>query len=255
MIRVFCFVLFTGLFNVAFPQTPTNYLMGKTTGVLPYLEFGLGSDRLGGAKIGFLDTGIVIKVADSTQANYKVQLSRNHFAYLQKSNFQKDSNTRLSPYYLTNSWLVYGDEKYDYVSLGLDEKLPYKSIQQIDPSRIVIDIMGVTSNTNWITQRSTAKEIKNAYYEQVEDDVFRVFIDLKHDQHWGYSIYYEGKKLVIKVKRQPPDLSLANLKIAIDAGHGGDNSGAAGVTSNIQEKKYTLLIPSKVYICIYNCRC
>jgi len=246
MIRFLCLVMFTGLFKVTFPQTPSTYLMGKTTGVLPYIEYGLGSDRLGGAKIGFLDTGIVIKVADSTQANYKVQLSRDHFAYLQKNHFQKDSNTRLSPYYLTNSWLVYGDEKYDYVSVGLDEKLPYKSIQQIDPCRIVVDIMGATSNTNWITQRSTAKEIKNAYYEQVEDDVFRVFIELKHEQHWGYSISYEGKKLVIKVKRQPPDLSLAKLKIAIDAGHGGDNSGAAGVTSNIQEKKYTLLIAKEL---------
>lgn len=247
MIRFPCFIVLSCLFAVAArSQPPTTYLMGKTTGTLPYLEYGLGADRLGGAKMTFLDTGVVIRVADSTLVNYKVQLSKNHFAYLQKSNFLKDSNTRPQPYYLTNSWLVYGDDKYDYVSVGLDEKLPYKSIQQIDPGRIVIDIMGATSNTNWITQRSTAKEIKNAYYEQVEDDVFRVFIELNHDQHWGYSIYHEGKKLVIKVKRQPPDLSLAQLKIAIDAGHGGDNTGAAGGTSRIQEKKYTLLIAKEL---------
>lgn len=247
MIRFLCFIVLSGLFAVkARSQPPVRYLMGKTTGTLPYLEYGLGSDRLGGAKMTFLDTGVVIKVVDSTLVNYKVQLSKDHFAYLQKSNFLKDSNTRPQPYYLTSSWLAYGDDKYDYVSVGLDEKLPYKSIQQIGPGRIVIDIMGATSNTNWITQRSTAKEIKNAYYEQVEDDVFRVFIDLKHEQHWGYSIYYEGKKLVIKVKRQPPDLNLAKLKIAIDAGHGGDNTGAAGGTSRIQEKKYTLLIAKEL---------
>lgn len=247
MIRFLCFIVLSGLFTVAArSQPPANFIMGKTTGILPYLEYGLGSDRLGGAKMTFLDTGVVIKVSDSTLVNYKVQLSKDHFAYLQKSSFQKDSNTRLQPYYLTNSWLVYGDDNYDYVSVGLDEKLPYKSIQQIDPGRIVVDIMGATSNTNWITQRSTAREIKNAYYEQVEDDVFRVIIELKHDQHWGYSIYYQGKKLVIKVKRQPPDLRLAKLKIAIDAGHGGDNTGAVGATSNIQEKKYTLLIAKEL---------
>jgi N-acetylmuramoyl-L-alanine amidase len=105
------------------------------------------------------------------------------------------------------------------------------------PSRIVVDIFGATSNTNWITQRSSTKEIKNAYYEQTEDDVFRVIIELKHPQHWGYSIYYQGKRLVIKVKRQPEGLSLKKLKVAVDAGHGGDNNGATGGTTGIQEKK------------------
>jgi N-acetylmuramoyl-L-alanine amidase len=142
--------------------------------------------------------------------------------------------------------MVNGDDKYDYVTISLDEKLPYRSIQQINPSRIVVDIFGATSNTNWITQRSSAKEIKNAYYEQTEDDVFRVLIELKHPQHWGYSIYYQGKKLVIKVKRQPADLYLEKMKIAIDAGHGGDNKGATGKTTGISEKEYTLLIAKEL---------
>ena len=54
-----------------------------------------------------------------------------------------------------------------------------------------MDIFGATSNTNWITQLSSAKEIKNAWYEQPEDDVMRVIIELKHQQHWGYSIFYD----------------------------------------------------------------
>jgi N-acetylmuramoyl-L-alanine amidase len=194
----------------------------------------------------FLDTSVLVKVVDSTIINYKVQLSKNHFAYLAKTSFVKDSTFKIKPYYLSGSWIVNGDDKYDYVTISLDEKLPYRSIQQINPSRIVIDIFGVTSNTNWITQKSSAKEIKNAYYEQTEDDVFSVIIELKHAQHWGYSIYYQGKKLVIKVKRQPPDLSLEKIKIAIDAGHGGDNNGAPGETTGILEKNYTLLIAKEL---------
>lgn len=223
-----------------------NFLAGKTTGILPFLEFGLGEDRLGGAKMTYLDTSVLIKVIDSTIINYKVQLSKNHVAWLAKTSFIKDSTKNIQPYYLTNSWLVNGDDKYDYVTVSLDEKLPYRSIQQINPSRIAVDIFGATTNTNWITQRSSAKEIKNAYYEQTEDDVFRIIIELKHAQHWGYSIYYQGKKLVIKVKRQPADLGLEKIKIAVDAGHGGDNNGAPGGTTGILEKKYTLLIAKEV---------
>ncbi|HKB44038.1 MAG TPA: N-acetylmuramoyl-L-alanine amidase, partial [Chitinophagaceae bacterium] len=226
-------------------SSSNDFIAGRTTGPLPYLKYGLGEDRLGGAKMTFLDTNIIIKVVDSSKDDYKVQLSKNHFAYIPKVNFKKDS-AHIQPYYLTNKWLVWGDDQYDYISIILDEKLPYKSIQQINPSKIVVDIFGITSNTNWITQLSTAKEIKNAYYEQPEDDVFRVIIELNHSQHWGYSIYYEEKKLIIRIKRQPPVLELEKLKVAVDAGHGGENGGAEGVTSHIAEKKYNLLFAKEL---------
>ena len=90
-------------------------------------------------------------------------------------------------------------------------KLPYQSFQLVDPAKIVVDIYGATNNTNWITQLQSVKEIKNVYYEQKEDDVFRITIELKHAQHWGHQLYYAGNTLVIKVKHQPDNLSLKNL--------------------------------------------
>ena len=221
-------------------------MTGKTIGSLPYLEYGLGADRLGGAKMTYLDTSIIMRVVDSTIGNYKVQLSKNHWAYLPKENFKRDSTIKVQSYYLTNSWMVNGDSLYDYVMVNLDDRLPYSSMQLVNPSKIVVDIYGATSNTNWITQRSSAKEVKSVSYEQLEDDVFRVVIDLKHQQHWGYSIYYQGKRLVIKVKRQPTDLSLDNMRVAVDAGHGGENNGASGVKTGILEKRYTLLIAQQL---------
>ncbi len=222
------------------------FIPGKTTGSLPYLEYGLGDDRLGGAKMTYLDTNIVLRVVDSTKDDYKVLLSQNHFAYLPKSNFTADTVVRSKPYYLTGTCKVYGDDTSDYFTIFLDERLPYKSKQEIGPSRIVVDIFGATSNTNWITQLRSVKEIKNVWYEQVEDDVFRVTIDLAHAQHWGYHIYYEEKKLVVKVRRQPAELKLKGLKVAIDAGHGGENVGAKGVSSGIAEKNYTLKIATEL---------
>jgi N-acetylmuramoyl-L-alanine amidase len=141
---------------------------------------------------------------------------------------------------LTGSWRVWGDSLYDYVTVGLPEKLPYRSQQQVEPSRIVVDIFGAVSNTNWITQLKTVQEIKNVWYEQIEDDVFRVFIELKHQQHWGHAISYRGNILQVRVKRQPASLKLKDLKIAVDAGHGGAQTGASGLTTKILEKDYTL---------------
>ena len=229
----------------SFSQNTQQLFFGRTTGKLSFLEYGIGDDRLGGAKMTFLDTNILVKVVDSFKTDYKVQLSKNHSAYIDKGSIIKEL-ARPPKEYLTNSWKVYGDSAFDYISISLDEKLPYRSIQQIDPSRIMVDIFGAESNTNWITQINTTKEIKNAYYEQTEDDVMRVIIDLKHKQHWGYSISYTGNKLTIKIKRQPVHLDLKYLIIAVDAGHGGTNIGADGVTSKILEKNYTLLIAKQL---------
>ncbi len=241
MIRIF--LLFSLLQSLTVSgQVNPEIIAGKTTGPLPFLNYGLGEDRLGGAKMTYLDSNIVVKVVDSVNDDYKIELSKNHFAYLPKVNFKRDSSVIIRPFYLTGSWKVYGDDKYDYVTVSVDGKLPYRSIQRINPARIVVDIFGAASNTNWITQLSTVKEIKNTWYEQIEDDVFRIYIELKHNQHWGYFIFYENDKLVIRVKRQPALLTLNKLRIAVDAGHGGENSGASGVTSKVLEKNYTLKI-------------
>ena len=236
--------------NAVAQDTGSKYFLATTKGKLSFLEYGLGDDRLGGAKMTFLDSNIVLKVVDSFGIDYKVQLSKYHSAWIDKHSVERIPGKLQVPYYLTGSWKVFGDDKYDYVSVGLDEKLPYRSIQQINPSKIVVHIFGATSNTNWITQLKTTKEIKNVFYEQTEDDVFRVTIELKHTQHWGHLIYYDtiGKKLIVQVKRQPPVLDIKKLRIAVDAGHGGDNSGASGVTSNVLEKEYTLKIAKQLQL-------
>jgi N-acetylmuramoyl-L-alanine amidase len=243
-------VLFLVKNFVSFAQDSVWY--GRTTGKLPFLEYGIGDDRLGGAKMNYLDSNILLKIVDSFKSDYKVQLSRFHSAYIAKESvvlIQKQAGKPIvHNAHLSSSFKVFGDSAFDYVAISLDEHFPYHSFQLISPSRIAIDIFGVTSNTNWITQLRSAKEIKNTWYEQVEDDVLRVFIELKHQQHWGHSIAYDtiGNRLIVRVKRQPTVLDIRKLRIAVDAGHGGDNSGASGVVSNILEKNYTLVIAKEL---------
>ncbi|MEP7251673.1 MAG: N-acetylmuramoyl-L-alanine amidase [Ginsengibacter sp.] len=238
---VLLLLLFCYLKSFSQIKLPLDFYV-KTIDSLPYLEYGIGEDRLGGAKMTFLDSNIILKVVDSFGTDYKVQLSQFHSAWIDKNSVTR-TEVFVPQQHLTGGWRVFGDSLNDYLTVLLDQRLPYKSTQEINPSRIVIDIFGATSNTNWINQLASATEIKNAWYEQAEDDVMRVFIELKHPQHWGYSIYYDSShRLTVKVKRQPANLKLKNLTIAVDAGHGGDNKGATGVKTNIKEKDYTLLI-------------
>jgi N-acetylmuramoyl-L-alanine amidase len=216
-----------------------------TKGRLCHLLFGLGTDRLGGAKIGYLDSMVLLNVVGKVGKQYKVRLSKYRAAFIDEDSLQFLPKGSFTPASLTDRWTLYGDSAYDYVQLGLFARLPYQSFQLVNPSKIVVDVFGATNNTNWITQLENTREIKHVSYEQVEDEVFRITIELKHAQHWGHQIYYKGNTLVIKIKHQPRDLSLNKLTIAVDAGHGGSNTGAGGPTGS-SEKMLTLAVSLKL---------
>ncbi|MEJ7676427.1 MAG: N-acetylmuramoyl-L-alanine amidase [Segetibacter sp.] len=182
----------------------------------------------------------MLKITDSANEMYEVQLSKAHTAFINKYDVRIDTATLHRPFYLTNSFSVKGDEFYDYLNISLDEKLPYKSWMEINPAKIFLEIYGVQSNTNWVTQLRSAKEIKDVYFNQAEDDIVRVTIELKHKQHWGYFVFYNNNMLRLRVRRQPSSLKVKRLFIAVDAGHGDSNEGALGVTDKGPEKTYTL---------------
>jgi len=219
-----------------------------TTGKLPQLAYSSGEDRLGSAKMGYIDTSVVMKVIDTVKNLYKVQLSALHYAFIEKTYTQPFPDTMLSTA-LCESWRVKGgdesdSDRIDSVSFSITGRVPYKSWMEINPSRIKIELYNVQSNINWITQLTSAKAVKNVWYEQIESDVLQITIELVKQQHYGYSIGYNGKSLLLKIRRLPT--SIRNMTIAIDAGHGGTNLGASGIASGILEKNYTILFAKEL---------
>ncbi|MEO7443876.1 MAG: N-acetylmuramoyl-L-alanine amidase [Ferruginibacter sp.] len=212
---------------------------------MAYMDYGLGEDRLGGAKIGYLDQGVQVNIIGKVNDAYKIRLAQNRTAFIPGEHLDLLPKGAMTTSNLTGSWKVYGDETYDYVTVGMPAKLPYQSKQLLSPSRLVIDVFGAVSNTNWITQLQNTKEVTDVDYEQVSDDIFRIYINLKHAQHWGHQVYYNGNILVIKIKQQPAVLALNKMTIAVDAGHGGSNDGATGITG-AQEKSLTLAVALKL---------
>nr|WP_294903347.1 N-acetylmuramoyl-L-alanine amidase [uncultured Lacibacter sp.] len=227
-----------------FAMMAAEGLLLETKGKIPYILVGLGEDRLGGTKMGYVDSLVRLKAVSKVGNKYCVQLSKNRQAYIEEEhvNVLPQNYTASS---LTGNMRVWGDSSFDYISLPLSERLPYQTFQQVNPSRIVVDVFGATSNTNWITQMSGTKEISTVSYQQTEQDIFRINIDLEHKQHWGHRIYYSGNNLIIRIKRQPEILALSNLVIAVDAGHGGSNKGAFGLTG-VMEKDMTLAIAKEL---------
>ncbi|MDD8019383.1 MAG: N-acetylmuramoyl-L-alanine amidase, partial [Bacteroidota bacterium] len=219
--------------------------VAEVIGKRPYFNAGLGADRLGGAKLGFISPGVKVTVIGKVGDQYKIHLGETMIGWLPEEFAKLLPQETPLPHALTSSISVTGNGNDDIVNLILTDKVPYTSEQLVSPAAIVVNVYGASSNTNWVTQHLSAENIEQVKWTQVSAEQFQLYITLKQKQHWGYDIAYEGSSLRIKIKRAPKiqdiDKVLKGLKIAIDAGHGGDNNGAIGATG-IKEKDVNLSI-------------
>jgi len=232
-----------GLVSILGDRLP---FIAEVQGTRPFFNVGLGTDRLGGARLGFIQPGVLLQIDGKAGQMYRVRLSDDMTAWIQSRFINIFSSETPPPRAMAGSISTAGSPAADVVSLQLGKKLPFLTQQLINPNRIVVDIYGVTSNTTWVTHHLSAEGIRNITWEQVSTDQYRLQIELNHSLHWGYRIEYsEFGNMYIIIRRPPvfpdPENILQGRIIAVDAGHGGTNKGALG-TTGAMEKDITLAI-------------
>lgn len=202
-----------------------------------YFNYGKGQDRLGGAKVCFVDAGIPLEVVEEYGDLYKVKVAENKYFHIPKEYTSPIEEAPVRDV-TTNNWSVTNMGDFDRVAISLNAKHPYTIRHELSDKSIVLDIYGAQCNSNWLTQRLPLGMVKYVDLEQVEYDVFRAKIFL-NDYSWGTKVYYEGSTLTIDVKHQPA-LTLKGLVVGVDAGHGGPTSTGAVSISGLKEKELNL---------------
>ena len=202
-----------------------------------YFNYGKGQDRLGGAKVCFVDAGIPLEVVEEYGDLYKVKVAENKYFHIPKEYTSPIEEAPVRDV-TTNNWSVSDMGDFDRVAISLNTKHPYTVRHELSDKSIVLDIYGAQCNSNWLTQKVPLGMVKYVDLEQVEYDVFRAKIFLQ-DYSWGTRIYYEGNTLMVDVMHKPA-LTLKGLVVGVDAGHGGPKSTGAVSISGLKEKELNL---------------
>ncbi|MCE3235713.1 MAG: cell wall hydrolase/autolysin [Vampirovibrio sp.] len=130
------------------------------------------------------------------------------------------------------------------VRLAFGDALPYACPIQLEsvPSermnRLHVRLYGVCSHCDFIQYPPDDGVIRQLHWRQVAEHVLELWIDL-HRPLCGYDYAWENGELHVTVKSLPA--RLADIKVLIDPGHGGQETGSTGL-NGLPEKDLNLTI-------------
>ncbi len=204
------------------------------------LVYNLGAPRLGGPIRSELGPGVILKANGKIGRNYRVRLSGTENGFIGQDDVEVMPAETVSPSFYITSMSCGPGTGADIVSIPYSEPVPYEVIPEPDQNRIVITMFGVETANTWVSHRAGCKIIDKLTWEQTTPETYKIYVNLKSKDIWGYDLRRDGSRLVLRVKYPPVyDLAsekpLTGLKIAVEAGHGGSGTGAIGLSGLVEK--------------------
>lgn len=139
------------------------------------------------------------------------------------------------------------------VSFPLQVPVPV-SVQQSDRT-LTLTLYNTTAQTD-VIHLDDDPVISRLDWQQIAPNQVQYTFNFKQKQQWGYKLRYDGTTLILSLQHPPQigavseypnqsSLALSGIKIILDPGHGGTDSGTSGPTG-LNEKDVTLTMAKLV---------
>jgi N-acetylmuramoyl-L-alanine amidase len=221
-------------------RQPEDFPLVKVKNEFSRLTYNLGSPRLGGPIRAEFSPGVVLKTSGKFGSNYRVRLSNVESGIISEDDVELAGGTGIQPSYIVTGMTCGPAGDADIVTIPYLEPVSYEVYPDPNQKRLVITLFGAQSASTWVTHRKGCRIIDKLTWEQITPETFRAYVNLNSENIWGYDIRPSGRSLVLRLKYPPVfdpagEKPLAGLKIAIEAGHGGDNTGAIGLSGLVEK--------------------
>ena len=177
----------------------------------------------------FLPAGVKLAITGKHGRFYRARLTETEHAWVPESDVKLLSPGTPIPFSVIKLVSAEEWERKVGVKIFMQERLPFKIEQSLNPPELVITIYGATADTDWMRYDSGDRLIRQLSWSQPRDGVYQLVIQFNEQQSWGYNSYYENENLIIDIKKPPRKLELKELLICLDPGHGPED-GAVGPT-------------------------
>lgn len=189
-----------------------------------------------------------VAMADSfARPYYRVALCQGLHAWVEDRFVAVDSSRADSPSSVVNSTVIKRQPGWTQIKIPLKEPLLFNLSEKPGTGTLILDLYGAVARMDQINYDPQDSLIRDIRWNQVQDDLLRLEICTSLAELWGYGATYEGANLILNV-RHPPKLGRRLLEgriIALDAGHGGQETGAIGPT-RLAEKEPNLNLALKL---------
>ncbi|MEA2076766.1 MAG: N-acetylmuramoyl-L-alanine amidase [Candidatus Marinimicrobia bacterium] len=197
------------------------------------VSYSLGEVRLGGPYIQEYPKGVRFTTSGKFGKSYRVQLSKTDVGYIPENEVRVLPAGTPKPQFNITTMSIKPDTLADILSIPWPEPVPYTIVPQPEQDRIRITLYGVHSSSTWIAHREGLQVVDHISWEQRDSEIYDIYVHLKDSNIWGYDLEQNDKHLSFSVKYPP---LRNNIRIAVEAGHGGEwNWGAVGL-SGLKEK-------------------
>ncbi len=209
------------------------------------MTYNLGPVRLGGPIIAEYDPGVVLQTDGQAGDYYRIRLNQIETGFIHRDNVEVLPEAAVKPGYYIGFVRASVVEGRDMIALPYPEPVPYAIYPEPELKRIRIALYGVKTSSTWMIRKEGLKVVDNLDWRQTTPDTYELLIYLKTAKIWGYELTQNGGNLEFQLKH-PPAIQMENgrmkgLVVSIEAGHGGSNLGAEGL-SGLLEKDVNLAV-------------
>ena len=183
----------------------------------------------------FLYKGMRVRLTGKIGNLWRVRFSGSLSGWVKDSAVLELPRGTLAPQSTLSNITMTRQEDSTQVRVPMSDVLPYRIEQTLEPPALTVTLFGAADKTDLIRYDPEDRLVRLVRWRQVSSDACQLIIEPTFKKWWGFDVRYEGSTLVIEIRRPWEGVTLHDMVIAVDPGHGGSDNGAVGPHGTLEK--------------------